>query len=489
MSDPHFSPLKHPGVLAGSLLLLCLAPGLVAAQEQAQLPIASVPSVLDLPTARKLALERQPAVAAARESLAVAQAKVKALHNLGRLADFLRRRDLPIRQHQAELGLQAAEARLHQVEVDTLYAVNRCYWTVVYAQSQLETVDEALSENKEKFNLNSLKVEMEELRYPTREDKPNDADKKDIPRKKDKRPDIDKEAINQIDILIAVMKGRREDALQGVQRGLAALREAIGLEPDCHLVLADQELPWIANPPCLGEIVALALARRGEITQTAIAAEVCELEIKAQELSCALKVETFAAGSDIHAVSLPTAYFGADYRPGPEGLQMPINLVGPKCLRAEQAQILYARALAAVDKMRGLLRLEAENAWLLWKDSDAKAGLHWTEPDEKDKKTKKAGWQPGWFEEAARLAETHSEELWKRLLTRSPKESNITATNVIDSFRRRADLRIQADQQYFQLILNQIALERVTAGAYCPELRPRPKKENGVNGKAKNNNS
>src|SRR5262245_7079256 len=57
---------------------------------------------LDLSGSRHVALERQPAIAAARASLAVAQARVHALDNL-RVPSFLAR-DLPVRKQQAALG-------------------------------------------------------------------------------------------------------------------------------------------------------------------------------------------------------------------------------------------------------------------------------------------------------------------------------------------------------------------------------------------------
>ena len=46
-------------------------------------------------------------------------------------------RDLPIRRKQARLGVTIAEASLSQAEWETVYAVTRTYFGVVYARQQL----------------------------------------------------------------------------------------------------------------------------------------------------------------------------------------------------------------------------------------------------------------------------------------------------------------------------------------------------------------
>ena len=81
-----------------------------------------------------LALERQPRVAAARGSLAAAQAAEEAVASL-RLPSFLAP-DLPIRRQQAALGVAAAAAALAQDEWDAAYAVKRNWFSVLYALEQ-----------------------------------------------------------------------------------------------------------------------------------------------------------------------------------------------------------------------------------------------------------------------------------------------------------------------------------------------------------------
>src|SRR5436305_8146982 len=72
---------------------------------------------------RKLALEKQPSLAAYHASLAAANARAEALEQL-RLAGLIRH-DFAMRKSQAHYGILAAEARLHQYEGETVYAVTR----------------------------------------------------------------------------------------------------------------------------------------------------------------------------------------------------------------------------------------------------------------------------------------------------------------------------------------------------------------------------
>src|SRR5262249_54441349 len=102
------------------------------------------PIVLDLAGARRLALEKQPALAAYRASLAAAQAKAHALNNLPAVSNVLAP-DLKIRRQQAAIGIQIAEAQLNQGTWDALEAVTRVYWAAVYADVQRTTLDDTLA--------------------------------------------------------------------------------------------------------------------------------------------------------------------------------------------------------------------------------------------------------------------------------------------------------------------------------------------------------
>src|SRR5438034_1866939 len=81
------------------------------------------PPPLDLLDCLQIAHERQPAIAAARASLAAHEASYRGVMGL-RAPGFLAP-DLPVRKQQAGRGLAAARADLCQTEYDTTYAVIR----------------------------------------------------------------------------------------------------------------------------------------------------------------------------------------------------------------------------------------------------------------------------------------------------------------------------------------------------------------------------
>src|SRR5262249_31786970 len=125
---------------ATSAGVLMLAAGLSAlAQDQPaeKLPAPATGKLITLEECLHIAYERQPALAAYRASLASAQAARAALQQL-RGPAVLISPDLPIRRHQASIGVTIAEATLRQAELDTADAVTRMYYTVMYARAQLE---------------------------------------------------------------------------------------------------------------------------------------------------------------------------------------------------------------------------------------------------------------------------------------------------------------------------------------------------------------
>src|SRR2546426_588029 len=68
---------------------------------------------------------------------------------------------LLIRREQTALGLLAAEARLHQAEWETVYAVTRMYCTLVYSRVQLRFVNQSFDEQTLTI-LSRLKKQLED---------------------------------------------------------------------------------------------------------------------------------------------------------------------------------------------------------------------------------------------------------------------------------------------------------------------------------------
>src|SRR4029079_17455264 len=96
-------------------------------------------SKLNLDACIQLAFEHQPALSAARSSLASAQSAYRGVNSITSVARLLAHA-LPIRRQQACLGIQIANAGLFQAEWDARYAVTRNYYSVIYARAQHKVV-------------------------------------------------------------------------------------------------------------------------------------------------------------------------------------------------------------------------------------------------------------------------------------------------------------------------------------------------------------
>jgi outer membrane protein TolC len=440
MRGAHRPWRRYLGRIAGGLAapaVLSLVPSGFAepptAPERIAAPAAPQPAAIVCALAgyRRLAMERQPSLAAYRASVAAAEGKVHALDSLH--VPTIIRRDLPTRRLQAEQGVVAAQAQLSQAEWNTLYAVTRTYLSAAYAQTQLRVADQALSE-KDVLALPYLREVAEEIR------------------KTRTRRDVREWNVKQIDVLIQVTRGRREEALEGVQRALAGLREAIGVEEGCFVPPADLRLPLLDIPVDREQIIALALARRGEVVLAGVGAEVTALEVKAQGATLLPSAKTFASGADLHANPIPQGATNSEYRPGAVGIEMPPTLNGCRSARIEQARDLSGRAVAVADKARNLVILDAEDAY-----------LHWLQ----------ASRQVAEYEKAVKTSEDVAKEvsgLFQRVIPPEDRDkpNSPTLEDLLSTRVRATQLRLQLNQARFELLLALANLERVTAGGFCP---------------------
>jgi outer membrane protein TolC len=413
-------------------LALCPAEAHAAGEAPAQAPPAAgtapVPRpVLSLAECLQLAFQRQPVLAARRASLAAAEDSARGLDNL-RVPTFLAR-DLPVRRKQAALGVTAAAVGLDQAERETAYAVTRTYFTAIYARDQ-EDVARGVVEH-----LSAVHGTVERLL------KAGDRDIADT--------DVDRTTV-----YLELAETRRLQAAEGMERALAALKEAIGLEPGCCLDVPPGHLPEPNLRICCADVVAWALARRGDLVQATTFAEVTGLEVEAQGTSHRPRKDTFATGADIHALQVPQAFHDTEYRPGGELPEMPNTMVGSRSDRVQHAQSLNERAAAVADKTRNLIVLEAEDAFRRWEEASRKL-----------EHTRKA------IAGGDRLSENTRNQFTARLKVRL--EEVITAQVLA------AQARSQHNETLYQEILALADLERITAGAFCaglaaPPLAPAP---------------
>jgi outer membrane protein TolC len=369
------------------------------------------PAALTLPECIQLALEKQPAIAAARASLAAAQAGQRGLDSI-RVPTFLVR-DLPIRRQQARIGVAIAAAGVEQAEHETVYAVTRLYYTVLYARAQKKVADDVVA-HMEATRTTAQRL----LDGGSRE--------------------VTTSTVDKITVYQRLAQTKQADATQGVERALAGLREAIGLDPCYPLKVAAEPLPAPNLTLNRDEVVALALARRGELVQVTDFAEITCLEVKAQGTRRRPQMKTFASGAGIHARPVPQGISNSEYRPGAIGPEMPVSMAGSRDLRMERARDLYARAQAVVDKTRNLIALEAEDTYLKWKEASAKVAA-----------TREAS------EKGAKLAEDTRRDFGA--------EQKVKAEDVLTNEVLASQAQAQYNEARYQLILALAALQRITA--------------------------
>jgi outer membrane protein TolC len=378
--------------------------------------------VLGLSDCLQIAAERQPALAAHRASLAAADTGRRSLDKM-HLATVLAR-DLPIRKQQAALGVTIASAGLVQAEWETRYAVTRTYLSVLYAREQQLVAGDIVS------NLKFYHERVGELV------------------KKGESREWTTSTVDKIAVYLRLAETKQAEAARGVERALAALREAMGVEAGFCFDLADQRLPDVRVEVCRDAILQEALARRGEMSQALTASEVTRLEIAAQGKSHLPTMRTFADVSDIHARPIPQGVQNTEYRPGAVGLDMPGTLAGHRADRVERARDFSARALAVVDKTRNLITLEAEDGYLKWLEAS------WKVTQTRD------GAEAG-----TRLAK-HTREDFRG--GQKVKIEDLLTNEVLVG-------QVQAahNEARFQYVLALAGLERITAGGFHPGFAPK----------------
>jgi outer membrane protein TolC len=292
-----------------------------------------------------IALERQPAIRAAKADLSGALVQRDAAYAL---TSSLGGPQIHVRRKQADLGVSLANAGVERATLDTIHAVSRTYVTTVFASEQVTVAKEAHDRLKVMYNTAKRLV--------------------DIGSKEITANDLDR-----IQTYMLLAETKVNEAQVGIARAKAALREAIGLEWDASLELADTDLNsyvelvqrYMKDHNALlscEKAVRVALGNRADYQQAQLFAEIVCLEIDAQKLTVQPYARTFAATADIHAPVLPATVIDGDYRPGPVGPEMPVYLAGSCSARTERASLLHERALAVVEKAGGLIALQVTEA-------------------------------------------------------------------------------------------------------------------------------
>jgi len=384
--------------------------------EQAAVPAYTLADLI------RLACDHQPNIAAARASLAAAQTGSRGLQQI-RVPTFIAR-DLPLRRQQAQLGIQAASADLATAERETAYAVTRMYFTVQFARAQQKVAQRVVNELQE--SLNNAKLLL---------------GKPGAPR------DLTQNAVDRNSAFLGLARTRLVAAEEGEKRALAALREAVGLGPECSFTVPAEAIPTPPVKPTCKEIVALALQCRGEIVETSVLAQATALEAEAQSKSCRMRRATFASYVDLHAHAVPTTVSDDEYRPGALAPALPTALAGSRAIRVELAQEYTARADAVATKTRDLVALEAENAFLRWLEASRNL------PE---------------AENAYKVAQKTS----TTTLNDFKSGLNVPYRDVLESVVIGAQIGAQLNEIRYHYAIELAALERVTGGGFCAGLVP-----------------
>jgi outer membrane protein TolC len=370
----------------------------------------------------RIACEHQPVIAAAQASLAAAQTGSRGLDEM-RVPTFILR-DLPARRQQGHLGVQSAEAALGAAQRETAYSVIRLYFSVQFARAQEKVAGHVVDELQE--SLSNAKLLLGKAGAPR---------------------DLTQNAVDRNEAFLGLARTRLIEAQEGERRALAALREAIGLGPDCDFTVPNEAIPTPAAKPSCKEIVALALQCRGEIVEADVLAQATALEIEAQKKSHRHQKTTFAAYTDLHATAVPVGEANNDYRPGALSPALPTTLAGKRSVRVELAQEYAARSAAVADKTRNLVALEAENTFLQW----FQASRELPEAEKAYKVAQKAA--------TATLSDFKS-------------GLNVPYRDVLESVVVAAQIGAQANEIRFHYAIELAALERVTGGGFCSGLVP-----------------
>jgi outer membrane protein TolC len=384
-----------------------------------QTPSAAPSLSLTLAACLDLAVQHQPRVAAQRASLAAAVDGKRALDQLH--VPPLFSPDLPVRRRQAALGVTAAAAGVDEAERESVYAVTRAYFTVIYAREQerlARSVVDRLSviekTARDQVNAGAANVTTSDVQRTT--------------------------------VYLRLAGTRQIQASKGVDRALASLKEAIGLDPCVSLDVPVGQLIEPVVHLDRDEAVAAALSRRGELVQASVMADATCLEAAAQDsVSFRKRLNTFAAGSDIHSRPVPQGVRNSEYRPGGVPPEMPTLLAGARPERVRHACDLNVRAVDVVAITRNLLTLEAEDAFLRWQEAALSVAQ---------------------TREAADTGDQLANELTKQFTAR-------LRTRVEDVVNARV-LASQARSQYNEFLYREIIaladLERITAGGFSARL-------------------
>ena len=294
-----------------------------------------------------IAQERQPKLKALRASVAASQAGQRGLDGARWLVHLTP--DYKSRVQQSSLGVCAASAELEQATHDVTQAVVWTYYSVVYAQQQVIVASDAVE------FVDFYRKQVETI----------------VNSKEGGNREINQLTLNRLIASLAEGERLLIKARAGYDKAQAGLREAMGVDHEYYFLPADEALPDFGKFEIVKEtVIAHAQTRRGEVILAGLASEVTRLEAYIQwSLRLRYRTTTFANGADIHSRSLPPGSKDGEYRPDAVGPEMPPTMFGDRNSRTQKAWAYVDRSKAVLEKTRNLVTLEAEVAFIDWRQA------------------------------------------------------------------------------------------------------------------------
>lgn len=405
--------LRFIGQSAIALSLAAAPTGILYAWEA---PAKAEPAgkVLDLKACLAMAMEQQATIRAARATLHANMAKSTALERSGRFGAMLSS-DLRVRRNQVSQGIQACQLGVAKAENETRQAVTYTYLMAVYAAQQKRELAAMTA------NLKQLKEGASRLaeRFPGQ--------------------------LELVEIANHATASKTPDADHGLEQALAALREAIGTSD--RIIPAHDTLPAASCPIATrDEAITMAVNNRPELGQAELASVIFAMEIEAQcRMRLTMAGRTLAAGSDLHAILVPTGQYDEKYMPGAIAPEMPTVIPGNRKDRVAQAEILASRANIVREKVQALMELESGNAWLRHKQNADKIPI---------------------LEKAIKVAHKRSQELNDDL----GGDNKVSPRDVLEAGLIETTLKQQSIEAKLAAIQALATLERATGGAFTLDL-------------------
>lgn len=381
-------------------------------------PSPAAVKTLTLGECLAIAEANHPSIKMAEASFSQSVKGLSSLEKLPGIATWVKP-ELPFRKQQSSRGIDAAAANVTKVKQEVTNDVCRMYYTVVYAKQQEVIVNEIVAQLEE-----YKKIVKEILKQP-------------VP--PDNKLKISKLTELLIDDALGRAKSKLIFAQSGKLQALAALKQAMGVEPDTFEgEPKETELPIMAGTVTQEQIVDFAMTRRPELMMSAAAVDAFRLEVCAQDKNrMGLQVNTFASGTDLHSTAIPNTIRNGEYKPGATAPEMPSNLFGSRIDRVSRAIDFSRRQDAQYEQVASLVKLDAINGYLTWKrtsDQMVEAKLR--------------------FDAGKQLAE----------LTRQ-NTGNVTQVELLQNFVQAGLAQSDYLEAVYEHVKSMIALERITAGA------------------------